>query len=151
MTTITLDLANFRAQFPQFAEISAFPDAVIQGQFDMGTAYVQPRVSSYMPEPARRQALYLMAAHLLALGVIVAQGNYTGQPGIVTQSAVGDVSATLLAPPVKSQWAWWLNLTPYGAQLQALLAAQSVGGMGPFGALPETAAFRRVGGIFYPQ
>lgn len=149
MALITLDVAAFRVQFPQFANATTFPDLTIQGQFDLGTAFVQQRVGNQMPAAARRQALYLMTAHLLALGVIIATGNYTGQPGTVTASSVGDVSVTLQPPPVKNQWAWWLNLTPYGAQLQALLAAQAVGGMGPFGALPETAAFRRVGGIFY--
>lgn len=150
MTTITLDLTAFRAQFQQFASTVTFPDATIQGQFDMGTAFVQPRVGCQMPTAARRQALYLMTAHLLALSVIIAAGNYTGQPGTVTASSVGDVSVTLQPPPVKSQWAWWLNLTPYGAQLDALLQAQAVGGMGPFGGLPEIAGFRRVGGVFRP-
>jgi len=150
VAVITIDYSVFRAQFPQFENATAFPDVELQAKFDMATAYVQDRVGSQMPAAARRQALYLMTAHLLALAVLIATGNYTGQPGIVTASSVGDVSVSLMAPPVKTQWAWWLNLTPYGAQLLALLQLQSVGGMGPFGSLPETAAFRRVGGIFLP-
>lgn len=149
MTTITLDLAAFRARFPQFADSTAFPDAVIEAQFDLATCYVSADTYGDMSEHCRTQALYLMTAHLLALGVIVAAGgSYTGQPGVVTGSSVGDVSVTLAAPPSgTSQWRWWLNTTPYGAQLIALLDAQAVGGF-HVGGLPERAAFRKVAGIF---
>lgn len=147
MTTITLDLAAFRARFPQFADETAFPDATIEGQFDLATCYVSPDTYGDMSEHCRTQALYLMTAHLLALGVIIASGNYTGQPGIVINSRVGDVQVQLQPPPERGQWRYWLNLTPYGTQLVALLDAQAVGGFF-VGGLPERAAFRKVAGIF---
>lgn len=147
MSTITLDLTVFRALFPQFANVTTFPDAAIQMQFDMATGYVSADTYGDMAASARTNALYLMTAHLLALGVIIATGNYTGQPGIVTSSSVGDVSVSLQPPPVRGQWRYWFNLTPYGAQLIALLEAQSVGGFF-VGGLPERAAFRKVAGIF---
>lgn len=147
MSTITLDLAAFRALCPQFADTTAFPDAAIQVQFDLATGYVSPDSYGDMPVPARTSALYLMTAHLLALGVIIAQGNYTGQPGIVVASRVGDVQVQLQPPPERGQWRYWLNLTPYGAQLIALLDAQAVGGFF-VGGLPERAAFRKVAGVF---
>lgn len=148
MSAITLDPAAFRVLFPQFADATKFPDLVLQVQFDMATSYVSADTYGDMSITARTNALYLMTAHLLGLGVIIAQGNYTGQPGIVTSSTIGDVSVTLQPPPDKSQWSWWLNLTPYGAQLLALLQAQSAGGFF-VGGLPERAAFRKVGGVFY--
>lgn len=147
MSTITLDLAAFRALFPQFADETAFPDAAIQVQFGLATSYVSADTYGDMTIPARTNALYLMTAHLLALGVIIASGNYTGQPGIVIASRVGDVQVQLQPPPERGQWRYWLNLTPYGAQLIALLDAQAVGGFF-VGGLPERAAFRKVGGIF---
>lgn len=148
MSTITLDPVLFRSLFAQFANATTFPTPVLQMQFDMATGYVSSDTYGCMPIPVRTNALYLMTAHLLALGVIIAQGNYSGQPGIVTASTVGDVSVTLQPPPERGQWRWWLNLTPYGAQLIALLDAQSVGGFF-VGGLPERSAFRKVGGIFY--
>lgn len=144
---VTFDPALFRAQFPQFADDTIFPDALLIGQFELACDYVSPDEYGRMSAAARRQAVYLMTAHLLALGVIVASGGYTGQPGIVQSSSVGDVSVTLTPPPVKSQWRWWLNTTPYGSQLVALLEAQSAGGF-YIGGLPERSAYRKVGGIF---
>lgn len=147
MATVALDLVVFRAQFPQFANVTTFPDALIQAQFEHAGCYVSADTYGDMAEACRTQAVYLMTAHLLALGVLIASGNYTGQPGIVTASSVGDVSVTLQPPPQRGQWRWWLNLTPYGAQLIALLDMQSAGGFF-VGGLPERSAFRKVAGIF---
>lgn len=145
---ITLVIADFRALFPQFANSTTFPDVAIQMQFDLATSYVSADTYGCMPIAARTHALYLMTAHLLALGVIIAAGGYTGRPGIATASRVGDVQVTVEAPPFgTSQWRWWLNTTPYGGQLVALLDVQSVGGF-MIGGLPERSAFRKVGGIF---
>ena len=144
---IALDLVAFRALFPQFADATKFPNVAIQMQFDLATSYVSADIYGDMSIPARTHALYLMTAHLLALGVIIATGNYTGQPGILVSSRVGDVQVQLQPPPQRGQWRYWLNLTPYGAQLVALLEMQSAGGFF-VGGLPERAAFRKVGGIF---
>lgn len=149
MTTITIDIAAFRVQFPQFADVTAFPDLVIQAQFDMATGFVQADTYGCVTVAVRTQMLYLMTAHLLVLGVIIANGgSYTGTPGIVLQSKVGDISVGLAQPPYgTSQWRYWLSLTPYGLQLLALLDVQSVGGF-YVGGLPERSAFRKVGGIW---
>lgn len=147
MSTITLDPAAFRALFPQFADPAKFPDAALSIQFGAATGYVSADTYGDMTMPVRTNALYLMTAHLLALGVIIAQNNYSGQVGVVTGAVVDHVQITLAPPPVRNQWRWWLNATPYGAQLVGLLEAQAVGGFF-VGGLPERAAFRKVGGIF---
>jgi hypothetical protein len=145
---ITLVVADFRALFPQFASNIAFPDSVIQLQFDLATSYISASEYGDMSVAARTNALYMMTAHLLALNIIIASGGYTGKPGIVTQSRVGDVAVTVAQPPYgTSAWRYWLALTPYGVQLLALLEAQAVGGF-YVGGLPERAAFRKVGGVF---
>lgn len=144
---ITFNPTAFRAGFPQFADPTAFPDAKLQAHFDLATTYVSADTYGDMTVAARTYVLDLMTAHLLALGVIIANGNYSGQPGIVSASRVGDVHVQLQPPPAKDQWAWWLNTTPYGAQTVALLQAQSVGGFF-VGGLPERSAFRKVAGIF---
>lgn len=147
MSTITLDPAAFRALFPQFADAAKWPDAALSIQFGAATGYVSADTYGDMPVAARTNALYLMTAHLLALGVIIAQNNYSGQVGVVQGAVVDHVQITLTPPPVKSQWQWWLNTTPYGAQLLGLLEAQAAGGF-YVGGLPERAAFRKVAGIF---
>lgn len=147
MSTITLDPAAFRALFPQFADPAKWPDAALSIQFGAATGYVSADTYGDMPVAARTNALYLMTAHLLALGVIIAQNNYSGQVGVVQGAVVDHVQITLTPPPVKSQWQWWLNTTPYGAQLLGLLDAQAAGGFF-VGGLPERAAFRKVAGIF---
>lgn len=146
---ITLVIADFRAAFPQFANVTTFPDALITLQFNMATGFVSDSTYGCMTIPVRTSALYMMTAHLLALGVIIADGgSYQGVAGIVTQSKVGDVSVTLAQPPYgTSAWRYWLGLTPYGSMLLALLMAQSAGGFF-IGGLPERAAFRKVAGIF---
>jgi hypothetical protein len=147
MSTITLDPAAFRALFPQFADPAKYPDAALSIQFGAAAGYVSADTYGDMTVAARTNALYLMTAHLLAIGAIIAQNNYQGQVGIVTGAVVDHVQITLTPPPVKSQWQWWLNTTPYGAQLVALLQAQAAGGF-YVGGLPERAAFRKVGGYF---
>lgn len=149
MSTIVLDIPAFRALFPQFASATDFPDALITAQWGLATAYISADTYGCMPVEARTYALQLMTAHLLALGVIIANGGtYTGTAGLVTASKVGDVQVTLAQPPYgTSQWRYWLSLTPYGLQLLALLDAQAVGGF-YVGGLPERSAFRKVGGVF---
>ena len=147
MTAITLDIATFRALYPQFADETAFPDGALNLQYGLAGGYVSADTYGDMSVSARTNALMLMLAHLLALGVIIARGGYQGQAGVVTSSKVGDVSVTLSPPTQLTQWRWWLNGTPYGAQLVALLDAQSTGGFF-VGGLPERSAFRKVGGIF---
>lgn len=148
MSTIALDIAAFRALFPQFAGDPP-SDALIMAQWGMATAYVSSDTYGDLPVTARTYALQLMTAHLLLIGQVIANGGaYTGTPGYVTQSKVGDVSVSLAQPPYgTSAWRYWLSLTPYGQQLLALLDAQAVGGF-HVGGLPERSAFRKVGGIF---
>ena len=147
MSTITLDPAAFRALFPQFADAAKWPDAALSIQFGAATGYVSADTYGDMPVAARTNALYLMTAHLLALGVIIAQNNYSGQVGVVQGAVVDHVQITLTPPPVKSQWQWWLNTTPYGMQLWALLQSLNVGGF-TIGGAPESSGFRRVYGVF---
>lgn len=144
---ITFNPSTFRQLFPQFSDAGVWPDVRLQMQFDLATGYVSDDEYGCMPLAARTAALNLMTAHLCALAVIIAQNGYSGQVGVVQAATVDGISITLTPPPVKSQWRWWLNSTPYGAQLAALLEAQAVGGF-YIGGLPERAAFRKVGGYF---
>lgn len=143
MTTIYLNLPNWRSIFPAFADPAAYPDAMVQAQYDIGTAYISNKnygCSLYaLTLPQQTQALNLMCAHLLALSTAIVAGD---TPGITTAATVDKVSVTLQPPPEVNQWQYWLNQTPYGQQFLALLQARGVGGMW-FGGWPVAGAFRR--------
>lgn len=146
MTTITFDPDAFRLVFPAFADPAVYPDAVLQVRFDVATFHINPNVYPCgMTAGQLTYCLQLMTAHLQTLATLAAGGNVAG---IVIQSKVGDVQVGLAPPPYgTSQWRYWLNLTPWGQELLALLSTLGAGGF-YVGGLPESAAFRKFGGIF---
>lgn len=144
---ITFNPTTFRTLYPQFANVTTYPDITLQANFDLATGYVANDTYGDMTDAVRTQALNLMTAHLLAVSALIAQNNYQGQVGIVRAATIDHVQLQLEPPPNRGQWRWWLNTTPYGAQLAALLEAQSAGGFF-VGGLPERLAFRKVGGVF---
>lgn len=150
MTTIALDKTLFRQRFPQFASDTTFPDAALDMQWILSCQYVSPEDCGDLQGAARELALQYMLAHLLALGVIIAAGGaYTGTPGVTTGATIDKITVTLAAPPYGSDsWRFWLNTTPYGPQLLALLSAQAVGGFYFPGGPPERDAFRKGYGLF---
>lgn len=145
MSNVTFDVAEFRVLFPAFPETEAYTAATLNAYFAAACNYISPENYGWLQGEKRKQALYLMTAHLTALNTMILSGQ---TPQMVQSSNVDRVSVTLVPPPVsdKNQWQWWMSLTPYGAQILAMLQVHSVGGF-YIGGLPESAAFRRVGGI----
>lgn len=143
-----IDLASFRILFPQFAVPVAYPDAVLTAFFGSATAYLGEYDNYALSGQGLQTGLNLMTAHLLAIGTGAAAG--TGGSGVVTGSTIDKVSVTLMAPPARTAWAFWLSGSPYGAQLWALLSMRSAGGFF-IGGSPEREGFRRVGGGFGPR
>lgn len=147
MTTIVLNIATFRAQFPAFANVVTYPDPAIQAQWNVATFYTSPEWIACQTMTLAQQGflLDLLTAHLLALNAMIAAG--TANPGAITGATVDKVSVTLQAAPTKDSFDFWLSSTPYGRQILALLQIKSAGGF-YVGGLPERSAFRKVGGIF---
>jgi hypothetical protein len=85
-----------------------------------------------------------MTAHLAAISVLIAAGQI---PGLVQNATIDKITVGLTPPPIPNQFQWWLNITPYGQQLLAMLQVNSVGGF-YIGGLPERSAIRKVYGIF---
>lgn len=128
-------LATFRALYPQFDTVA---DATVLAQSLQADCYIGSTCSDAC-------GLYLMVAHLLQLAANGAAGTPGGQ---ITSASIDKVSVTVAAAPgATNSYIYWLNSTPYGQQLAALLARCSVGGA-HVGGLPERAAFRSVGGVF---
>lgn len=142
---ITLDPVRFRAAFPVFADTTKFPDALLQVQWDVGTAFVSDANCGVLVDSKRETALWLMLAHLLWLGVLIGRGQ--GGTGVKTGATIDKVSVQYAAPPAGDDWSWWLMQTPYGQQLLALLSIAGAGGFYA-GGLPETTALRKWGGVY---
>ena len=82
--------------------------------------YISPLNLGPLKDNSRTYAVYLMAGHLQLLRDRLSAGN-TGT-GLQTGASVGQVSVTLTPPPVKDQFDYWLNLTPFGSELLFLLS-----------------------------
>ncbi len=141
------DVTQFRIDYPQFSDDVKFPDATLQMYWDWATCYISDRDYGFLHGRCRFHAINLMTAHLAALSVVIAQGNYSQIPGIVQSATINKISVSLTPPPLENQWQWWLSLTPYGQQLLALLQVQSVGGF-MIGGAPVRSAFRNQSGGF---
>lgn len=146
MAVVVFDPTTFRAQFPQFTSVTLYPNAQLQMYFDTAEEFISNRDnltacgcgSGSLRPKKLALALNLMTAHLAALGIQAAAGETTG---LLQSATIDKVSVSLTPPPNKNQWQWWLNQTPYGQQLLALLAVASVGGY-YFGGNPVLPAFR---------
>lgn len=65
--------------------------------------------------------------------------------GIITNASVDKVSVALKTFDTKDSWVFWLNQTPYGIELLALIKRDNPGGL-YIGGVPERSAFMRAGG-----
>lgn len=122
-------LAAFRAAFPEFADISKYPDAMVTFWSTFATAQVNcNRWGSQV-----LMGIQLYTAHELVLagqnqkaGVI---GGTPGQQnGPATQKTVGSVSATYDGVATSEKDAGYWNLTTYGRQFIRLARIFGAGG-----------------------
>ena len=145
MTDLVFDVTAFRLAFPAYANATTYPDATLQMNWNLATCYMDPNGNDgFLQGTCRQTALNFLTAHITYTADLIS----AGQTSIIVQNATIDkVAVGLTPPPVKTNWQWWLNTSPYGIQLLSLLSARSVGGWMP-GGLPERSAFRKVGGIF---
>lgn len=132
-----LDIAAFRAAFPAFADDTAYPDAMLEAKWMVVSCYIEDNDCSF-PEKCRQYAYWLMLAHLLAIGDQIA----AGQPGRLVQSATeGPVNVSFAEPPNRSNFTFWLQTTPYGVELSALISVNAIGDY--YGGDLTLSAFRR--------
>ena len=147
MAAVYLDPVAFRKQFPAFQCTPPIADSTLQVYFDTATLYINnPSGGAYcggrnLSEAQRRQCLYLMTAHLTHISQMTQSGTTVG---VITNATVDKVSVTLEPPPATNQWSYWLQSTPYGQQLYALLKIASAGGM-YINPSPAITGFRRAG------
>lgn len=146
MATHTLDLAAFRALFPEFVD-PPYSDALLTLYWDIATCAISSVDNCAISGKCLENALYLMLAHIATILQKATASGGTSAVGVKTGATVDKVSVTYSAPPFNSGWQSWLAQTPYGLTLWALLSALSAGGA-YIGGLPETDAIRKVYGVF---
>lgn len=144
MSDYILELAKFRRRFPEMADPLEFGDDIIGDFWDMAQCYISPGIT--LKDTCYETALYLMTAHLVWSGHLIAQGQATA--GFLSGASISKVSVSITPPPSGSAWSFWLGTTPYGLALRALLNIRAVGGW-HVGGLPERNGFKKIGGVFF--
>ena len=138
-----LNVGEFRLAFPVFADEEKYPDVMLLAKYEQGKCYIADNDCT-LAENCRAYALMLMLAHLLYIQDQVFAGNNTQQ---IASASEGPVSVSFQSPPTSSTFFYWLNATPYGSQIAAMLSVAAVSGF-YVGGSPERAGFRKVGGVF---
>lgn len=145
MALIIFDPAAFRAQFPVFTD-PPYTNIILQGYFDWAATFAGQENSrcSGMTDAQRTLVLNLLTAHLITLMAQINAGSATKPvtPGFVQSATIDKVSVSMVAPPQTDSWSFWLNQTPYGQQLLAMLDLMSVGGF-YYGGRAELGSLRR--------
>ena len=117
--------ATFRAQFPQLSDMTTYPEATLQMYWDQAGGIVQNTTYGFLPQTSGSAALYLLTAHLAYIGNLLINGQ---TPTVTTAAGIDKISVTLLPPPAKDFFQFWLSSSPYGLQLLAILEVAAVGG-----------------------
>ncbi len=147
---LTFNYASFIALFPAFSDPALYPEATLQQYWNAAVNYISPCANfGDVQGCARQLALNLMTAHLAYLASLIAAGTV---PYLMRDATIDKVHVGLEPPPLANQWTWWLNTSPYGMQLAALLAVNTVGG-NYIGGQPVLSGFRSNGvyGFYGPR
>jgi hypothetical protein len=133
---LIFNYSEFVALFPAYSDAGLYPQALLQQYWNSAINYVSP-ISNFgaIQGPKRQYALNLMTAHLVFYAGLVAQQQV---PALMQSATIDKVSIAVTPPPLPNQWQWFLDMSPYGQQLLALLQANSVGGFyvaGPYGGI----------------
>lgn len=132
----------FVALFPEFAP-EPFALA-LPSYWNMACSYIQNLNSFALNGNDLQLALQQMTAHIAKIADNQAKGIVSAP---ATAGAQGTESVSLMPPPTKDGFTWWLSGTEYGKALWALLRVK--GGVGFYvGGSPQRAAFRSPGGCW---
>lgn len=151
--TLAFDATAFRTQLPNLFADPPFTDGLLEVFWDTAICYISPESNNFLDDTCLRQAINLMTAHLATQNQQAqgsAPGGGGGQTGFVENATIDKVSVTVQTFDNPSKFQYWLNQTPFGMQLYALLHAAAAGGF-YVGGFNELGSFRRARGIFTPS
>ena len=126
MTVITLTVDGFRSDFVEFSNTETYSNELISSFINRSYGYISRNVYGILSKADRKLALELMTAHLLTINSKISSNAATGQ---IASTSIDAISVSLVAPVNKNAWQYWLNSTPYGQQLLALLQAHAPAGI----------------------
>ena len=122
-----VDIATFRAVFPEFVDAAKYPDAQVQYYLDFAVQSLRPEAWRNLLE----RGTGLFVAHYLAMSAISRAGTVPGrgQLGIVASKSVGPASISYDNSAISAQadaghWA----LTSYGLMYWELMRMVGTGG-----------------------
>lgn len=126
-TVITLTVDQFRTDFPEFADTVKYTDQSLSGFINQATCYISTsNIHGPLRDESRKLGIELMTAHLQTIQDRILSGQTsTGQ---IAATSIDSVSVSLVAPPNRTQFQYWLGLTPYGQRYLALLSAKAPAG-----------------------
>lgn len=127
---MTITVAQFRANFPEFADISVYPDASVQ--FWLNYAYL--RLNAIRWADSLDYGAQLFVAHYLTVArrntLSAASGSGSsggGVTGLLTQKKVDKVDLTFDVKSVINDGAGQYNATSYGVQYWDLMQMAGMG------------------------
>ena len=128
MAVVEFSSADFRQDFPQFADLEKYPDRRLRGAFNAATLGLDNSDASPVPyDPdknvfARETMLYYLTCHILTL----ADWAANGQTGPVANASEGSVSAGFAVPQVTDK-SYFLE-TPCGRSFWQMSLPYRLGG-----------------------
>ena len=122
-----VDIATFRAVFPEFGDAAKYPDVQVQYYLDFAVQSLRPEAWRNLLE----RGTGLFVAHYLAMSAVSGSGAIPGrgQLGIVASKSVGPASISYDNSAISAQadaghWA----LTSYGLMYWELMRMVGTGG-----------------------
>lgn len=127
---IVITAAELRAAFPAFSDTTKYPDAMLNNCITFSGSFISDKYKVFgdsLDLKARTLALELMACHIAFLLTSAQESATSGESGAqisgtVVSARIADVSVSTTVPDDNGRLSWYLNQTPYGQQLNALLA-----------------------------
>lgn len=126
----TTTIAQFRGDFPEFADTAAYPNSQVQMYLNLA----ELRLDQARWDALWQYGVELYTAHSLALAkqraaAIAAGGVPGGTAGVVTSESVGGVSYSSDVSIVTTPGAGTYNLTSYGSEYWQLVLQIGIGGI----------------------
>lgn len=144
--TLSYNDTAFRALLPYFANATTYPESQLQMFFNMATDFITTIPSWAFTGTQQQDALYYLTAHLQQIFTLYSANN-GASPNIETEAQIDKVRVQVMPPIAKTAFQQWLNQTPFGQMLRALLSSAAAGGFYMAGR-SELLPFRRAGGGF---
>ena len=129
--SVSVTVAELKAAFPEFSDSTKYPDAYVQRFITMATMYIST-VSGVIRDDVRVLAIEYMACHLMTLSAVDGAGNAQGDGnggGILASAHIESVSVAFQGVIANNSFEQWIQSTPYGKMLWALLSANNPTGI----------------------